>query len=119
MKKLFAVLMLFMLAVFAGCLTSSSDDDSSNTGDVCGYVTTVDGTGIKYVSMTLSESDGTAVSTSNTNAYGYYVFSDISNGTYTVTLSKSGYTFTPTSVRNVVVNGSDVTVQTIIGATTY
>lgn len=125
MKKLFPVLMLFSMAVFVGCLTSSNDkkDDTGGAGTggswkVYGYVklTKVDGSGIKDVSVKLIQSSKT-VSTATTNADGYYEFTKLSNGTYTVTPSKSGYTFVPAEVANVVVGDKDVVVQTIVGTT--
>ena len=116
MKKLFILLILFTIAVFAGCLTSNEDDGGDNGGwQVYGYVTKSNGSGIPDVSMTLVKSS-TTVSTATTGGYGYYVFNDIPNGTYTVIPSKSGYKFTPAEVRNVVVSGDRMVVDTIVGS---
>ena len=55
--------------------------------------------------MTLS---GARSATVTADASGNYTFSGLANGTYTVTPSKSGYTFTPTS-RTVTISGANVT----------
>jgi hypothetical protein len=57
------------------------------------------------VTMTLSGS-GSGITT--TDASGNYTFTGLSNGTYTVTPSKTNYTFTPTN-RQVTISGADVT----------
>src|SRR6202035_375277 len=41
---------------------------------------------------------GTSTATTTANASGSYTFSGLANGAYTVTPSKSGYTFSPVSV---------------------
>lgn len=70
---------------------------------VSGSVTpTGDGSGSK---MTLTQS-GTTVSTVTVDGLGNYVFTGLANGTYTVTPSKSGDTFTPAS-QPAIVSGSN------------
>jgi hypothetical protein len=60
--------------------------------------------------MTLS---GTASKTTTTDSDGFYSFSGLSNGTYTITPSKAGYTFNPASrtipIDNASVTGADFT----------
>jgi uncharacterized protein (TIGR03437 family) len=51
---------------------------------------------------------GTSTATTTANASGSYTFSGLANGAYTVTPSKSGYTFSPVSVA-VTVSGANVT----------
>ncbi|MCU1270103.1 MAG: repeat/fibronectin type domain protein [Acidobacteriaceae bacterium] len=58
--------------------------------------------------VTLSQS-GTTVATATVGSSGSYSFSSVSNGTYTVTPSETGFTFSPAS-QSVPVNGADVTV---------
>ena len=70
------------------------------------------GTPIPGVTMTLSGA-GTGTTTTDTN--GNYTFTGLANGTYTVTPSKTGYTFTPTS-KNVTINGANVTGQNFTGS---
>lgn len=49
------------------------------------------------VNMTLSESaSGNTITTTSTDANGNYSFQNLSNGSYTITPSLSGYTFNPT-----------------------
>ena len=59
------------------------------------------------VTMTLS---GAASKTTTSDANGNYSFAGLSNGSYTITPSKTGYTFTPPN-RSVTVNSSNVTGQ--------
>ena len=58
------------------------------------------------VTITLS---GSGSATTTTNASGNYSFPYIVDGSYTVTPSLTGYTFSPTNAA-VSVNGGDVTV---------
>ena len=50
---------------------------------------------------------GAAAATTTADASGNYSFSGLANGTYTVTPSRSGYSFTPTS-QSAVINGASV-----------
>jgi hypothetical protein len=78
------------------------------SGDVAGDVT---------VSLA-----GARTETTTTNASGQYSFSGLSNGSYTVTPTLAGYTFSPVS-SSVTVNGVDVTAAgftaTAVPAATY
>jgi parallel beta-helix repeat protein len=51
---------------------------------------------------------GAAAATTTTNGFGVYNFIGLANGSYTVTVSKSGFTFSPSSLP-VTVNGASVT----------
>ncbi|MFD0726507.1 proprotein convertase P-domain-containing protein [Lysobacter brunescens] len=85
------------------------------TYSISGTIATSGGTGISGVSV----SNGSTSVT--TNASGQYTFSGLANGTYTLTPSLSGYTFSPTSLA-VTVNGANVTGQNFTGtasATTF
>ena len=101
MKKLFALFMLSAFTVFAGCNSSTGNKDDDNNGNggtlkVSGYVklTSVEGAGIKDVSVKLTQGSST-ISSASTNADGYYEFVNIAAGSYVVTPTKSGYTFLP------------------------
>jgi len=56
---------------------------------------TVSGATASGVTMNLT---GAATASATTDASGNYTFSNLANGSYTVTPSKSGYTFSPTSI---------------------
>ncbi|HPR63624.1 MAG TPA: pre-peptidase C-terminal domain-containing protein [Thermoanaerobaculia bacterium] len=68
---------------------------------------TVSGAVASGVTITLS---GAASNTTTTDTSGNYSFSGLSNGSYTVTPSRSGYTFSPTS-RSVTISGANQTGQ--------
>jgi hypothetical protein len=78
------------------------------TYSISGTITTSAGAGIGGVTV----SNGTTSVT--TNSSGAYTLPGLGNGTYTLTPSLSGYTFSPTS-RSVTVNGANVTGQNFTG----
>ncbi|MBX3712525.1 MAG: proprotein convertase P-domain-containing protein [Lysobacter sp.] len=87
----------------------------STTYSISGTIATSGGAGISGVSV----SNGSTSVT--TNASGQYTFSGLANGSYTLTPSLSGYTFSPTSLA-VTVNGANVSGQNFTGtaaATTF
>jgi len=72
--------------------------------------------GVGGASIALS---GTSSASTVANGSGAYSFANLSNGSYTVTPTLSGYTFSPSS-QNVTVNGASVSVpQFTAMATTY
>ena len=78
----------------------------AGTYTISGTVTS-GGAGLSGVTINLT---GAATLSTTTNANGYYSFTGLVNGNYTITPSKSGYTFNPSN-RNPTVNGSNVTGQ--------
>ncbi|MGA9751599.1 MAG: carboxypeptidase regulatory-like domain-containing protein, partial [Acidobacteriota bacterium] len=66
---------------------------------------TVSGATASGVTMSLT---GAATATTTTDTSGNYTFSGLANGSYTVTPSKSGYTFSPTSLA-VTISGANQT----------
>ena len=78
------------------------------TYTVSGTITTSGGAGINGVNV----SNGSSSTT--TNSSGAYTLSGVANGTYTLTPSLSGYTFSPTT-RSVTVSGANVTGQNFTG----
>jgi len=60
---------------------------------------------------------GAATANTTTDANGAYSFTGLANGSYTITPSKSGYTFNPFSV-SVSVNGGNVSAANITASTT-
>ncbi len=86
---------------FTGTSTTSSYS-------VSGTITTSAGAAISGVSV----SNGS--STVSTNSSGVYTFTGLINGTYTLTPSLSGYTFSP-ATRSVSVNGANVSGQSFTG----
>ena len=65
----------------------------------------VNGTGVAGATINLN---GTASNSTTTNASGYYLFSNLINGTYSVSAAKAGYNFTPSVINNLTVKGADV-----------
>jgi hypothetical protein len=78
------------------------------TYSVSGTITTSTGAAISGVSV----SNGS--SSASTNSGGAYTFTGLNNGTYTLTPSLSGYSFSP-ATRSVSVNGANVTGQGFTG----
>ncbi|MBO9663044.1 MAG: pre-peptidase C-terminal domain-containing protein [Dokdonella sp.] len=72
-----------------------------STWSVSGTVTTSAGVGISGVTV------GTGASSTTTNSSGAYTLGGLANGSYTLTPSLSGYTFSPAS-RSVTVSGANV-----------
>lgn len=77
---------------------------TANVYAISGRVRTASGRAVPGVSVTLG-GDGSALTT--TDSSGKYLFPVLSNGTYAVTPSKTGYAFTRSS-RTITVNGADV-----------
>ncbi|MHB9031075.1 MAG: carboxypeptidase-like regulatory domain-containing protein [Candidatus Latescibacterota bacterium] len=127
MKRLFALLIL-MLVAFSGCNSSTGNDDK-NSGDTgnnsagnggtfkvfgMAKLNSVEGAGISGATVKLAGAN-TNLSV-NTDASGNFSFSNIANGTYAVIITKANYTFVPLEVP-VTVSGKDVVVQTFVGTT--
>ncbi len=78
------------------------------------------GSALQGVTMTLS---GTSSRSVDTDASGNYTFTGLANGNYTVTPSKSGYTFSPTSssltVYGANIPGVNFIESSATGSTTY
>ena len=103
----------------AGFPVMNADSAVSNTAvvtgvtySISGRVRTAGGNPIAGVTMTLS---GAGTGSTTTDSFGRYTLSGLVNGSYTVTPTKTGYTFTPTN-RNVIINGGNVTGQNFTGA---
>jgi len=86
----------------AACGGGGGKDGQTTTYTISGTVT-----GAASVTVTLT---GAAARTTTTNAGGAYSFSGLANGAYSVTPSKAGYGFAPSS-RPVTVSGADVAGQ--------
>jgi hypothetical protein len=78
-------------------------------------VVTKSGVALPGVTMTLS---GDASDTATTDATGRYIFTKLLNGSYTVTASKSGFTFTPATA-DVSVSGANKTANFTATLLTY
>ncbi len=83
---------------------------TSSTASTYNIYGTVSGAVLSGVTITLS---GAGSATTTTNASGNYSLPYIVDGSYTVTPSLTGYTFSPTNVA-VSVNGTDVTVTNFV-----
>src|SRR6202023_717183 len=69
---------------------------------------TISGTGGNAATVTLT-SGTTTIATVTASGAGAYTFSNLANGSYTVTPTKAGFTFTPAS-QAITVNGANLTV---------
>ena len=85
------------------------------TWTISGTAKDGEGTGITSVTLTLSgDSEGTEV----TSPGGTWSFSGLVDGTYTVTPSKSGYTFSPEDAE-VVISGADDATSDFVGTAVW
>lgn len=66
---------------------------------------TINNVGLAGVTVSLN---GITSKSTLTDSNGGYTFTNSANGTYSITAAKAGYSFTPSSINSVVVNGSDV-----------
>lgn len=106
--SLLAAPLLAAAALSWGCAgfvagTNSTNPPPPNTYSISGTITPTAGGNGATVTLSGASSGTTAASSS-----GAYSFTGLANGTYTVTPSHSGYTFSPAS-QNATVNGADVT----------
>jgi uncharacterized delta-60 repeat protein len=79
--------------------------------NIIGRISTSSGTPLAGVTVTRTGSAVTAV----TNSAGYFVFSAVAPGTYTITPALGGHTFLPTN-KTVVVTNTDISGQNFIGS---
>ena len=82
---------------------------STNSYTITGLIT-YNGVGLAGVTVTLT---GASSVSTTTDPSGNYSFSNIANGSYTLSFSDSGYTFSPSSA-SIDVNGGNFTVATDI-----
>lgn len=83
---------------------------TANTTPTYAISGTVSGAVSSGVTITLT---GTSTGSTTTDFSGNYSFSNLPNGNYTLTASKTGYSFSP--VRSVTVNGVNITGQNFSG----
>lgn len=94
---------------------SCSSTPPPATYTVSGTIATSTGAGIGSVTVSARSATTGAISTATTSTSGTYTLTGLANSTYTLTPSRSGYTFTPTT-RSVAVNGANVSGQNFTGA---
>ena len=92
------IVVLILIFAFVGMISGCSSSSTSHS--VSGTVTS-GGSPLSGVTVTLA-----GAGTTTTDAGGYYSFGDVSDGTYTVTMSLAGYTFLPPN-RTVYILGND------------
>jgi len=106
-KKILSLILIFLVAISTGCIFDNDKNNNENgstteTYKISGKITDSNDNGIADVVVSL-----TADTTYNTGSTGLYIFTGLSNGTYTVTPGKNGYTFTP-ETRNISISGEDI-----------
>jgi peptidoglycan hydrolase CwlO-like protein len=90
--------------LYCGGATVTITPIPATTYSISGMVT-LNGTGLQNVIVSLT---GTATNAAITDASGNYSFAGVQNGSYTVTPTKAGYSFKPSSI-SVTVSGANVT----------
>ncbi len=106
-----SIIVLSIIALFVGCSGGgkdkvSSEDSFTISGSVSGAIQ-------QGVTITLS---GASSGTATTDASGNYSFPGLKNGSYTITPSMTGYTFSPAS-KAVTINNADVSANDFTAAT--
>lgn len=110
----YLVLLLFLLSLSACGSSSSTTSAGSGAYTISGTVTLAGGTTpLAGVSVKLT---GISAGTVTTASDGTYSFTGLDNGTYTITPSLTGYTFTPATVS---VNNAPVTQNFTATPATY
>jgi len=105
-------LIVSSLAIFAGCrgtdgLDGSDNPEGENKGTYSISGTIKIGVGSELQGVTVELTGAKSVMTS-TDANGKYTFYGLENGTYTITPTMTGYTFSPSSL-SVTVSGANAT----------
>jgi hypothetical protein len=98
-KLIYVIMIISMLFLYA-CGGGGSTDDGGTpnpetTYNLSGTLTISDGRALEGATITLS---GASSDTVTSNPSGFYSFTGLKNGTYTVTPSLADYTFTPISL---------------------
>lgn len=116
LRLAFCAILISVMIVFSFACggESGSGGNGENGGEpttysILGQITT-NGIGLIGVTMTLS---GTSIGTATTDSNGNYSFASLSNGSYAVTPSLSGYSFDPV-YRNVNISGANETAADFI-----
>ena len=97
-RSLFAVLRIIAFVIIITTFGCGKDDGSEAPNAVSGTVS-----GTTEVSLTLR---GTSVYETTTGSSGQFVLKGVANGTYLLSPSKSGYDFSPSEVKVVVLDGT-------------
>ncbi len=112
MKRL--TLRFIILAVAAvstiGALTCPASGQATNTGTVVGEITDQSGALVPGATVMMNDSAAGVKLTKTTNADGKYAFTTVPPGTYTITVSKAGFS-TERTDNQVVDIGSQLTVN--------
>ncbi len=99
------------VTVSGASLTGENFAATSATYTLSGAVQTSNGGALAGVSLQLS---GTASATQSSNSSGQYAFANLAAGTYTVTPTLAGYTFSPANAQ-VTVTNSNISATTFVG----
>ena len=109
----FGSFVLLAFVVLAGCGGGGDDGGggAAVTYSISGQVTSENGSGLSGVTMALS---GASSATTITDANGNYTFTGLDNGSYTITPSRTGFTFSPTSSPQTVSGANKTAVNFIL-----
>ena len=85
---------------------------------VQGRIADVHGAGLPGVSVALTPGKGGVINPVTTNGAGYYTFTNVPGGNYTITPTLSGYRFSPIS-RSIEVIAADLLQENFVGVSGY
>ncbi len=99
--KLHWILMIAAAALGLFAYARPALSQATNTGTVVGEIDDPSGAVVPGASVTLDDPSSNVKLTATTNAAGKYAFSAVPPGTYTITVSKSGFSNTKSSGQTV------------------
>ncbi len=115
MKRFYA-LMTLLLAV--GLMAPAAFGQSLTTGDLTGTITDASGAVTPNVTVTLKSPDTGETRTTTTNSTGFYRFSLLKPGNYTITTDAQGFTKTERTTTVNVGQATVVDIKMAVGSTT-
>jgi hypothetical protein len=107
---------LLLLALLVAWQAIPAAAQSLTSGDIAGTVTDPSGAVIPNATLTLKSNDTGATQTRTTNAQGAYRFSLLAPGTYTVSVTASGFQATQKQVTVTVGQAANANLQMGLGS---
>src|SRR5205807_3281257 len=92
--SVFVTFLLFSTAAFYLASASPAWAQSTNTGTVAGVVTDASGAVVRGATVTLTDPSNNSVLTTTTNDAGRYIFVNVNPSSYSISVTKAGFSTT-------------------------